>query len=171
MKQAAAKTAREYLDRQPADRRATLERVRDVILANLPSGYEEMIGFGVLNYAVPLSRFPGTYNGQPLCYLALANQKHYLALYLMSAYGDGPTLERVQRAFTARGLKLDMGKSCIRFRTPDDLPLDELGDIIAAIPAEKWIAIYESSRGKTKRLTKKKPSAISRPPSARRRKG
>ena len=160
MKQPTAKTAREYLQQLPPDRRATLERVRKVILANLPAGYEEMMGWGALTYAIPLSRYPGTYNGEPLCYLAMANQKHYVALYMMSAYGHGPILERVQAAFKTRGLKLDMGKSCIRFKTPEDLPLEELGEIIGLIPAEQWIAIYESSRAttKTKPKTKRKAS-------------
>jgi hypothetical protein len=162
MKQPAAKTAREYLDQQSPDRRATLERVRDVILANLPAGYEEMMGWGAMTYAIPLSRYANTYNGEPLCYLAMANQKNYVALYLMSAYGHGPILARVKAAFKANGLKLDMGKSCIRFRTAEDLPLRELGDIIAQIPSEKWIEIYETNRGKAVRRkggTKKRKGA------------
>jgi hypothetical protein len=151
MKQPAAQTAREYLERLPSDRRAALERVRHVILRHLPNGYEEMMAYGALMYAIPLARYPNTYNRQPLAYIGLANQKRYIALYLMSAYGDGPTLQRVKAAFKAKGLKLDMGKSCIRFKTPDDLPLEELGPIIAAIPAEQWIQIYESSRGTKKK--------------------
>jgi hypothetical protein len=159
MPRSAAATPREYLERQPPDRRATLERVRAVVLANLPAGYEEMMAFGTLTYGIPLSRYPDTYNGQPLTYLALANQKNYLALYMMSAYGHGPILERVKAAFKARGLKLDMGKSCIRFKTADDLPLEELGAIIAAIPAERWIAIYEASRSRAKKPAKKRKAA------------
>jgi hypothetical protein len=157
MKQPTAKTAREYLAQQPPDRRATLERVRDVILANLPAGYEEMMGWSALTYAIPLSRYPKTYNGEPLCYLAMANQKNYIALYMMSAYGHGPILDRVRAAFKARGLKLDMGKSCIRFKTPEDLPLEELGEIIGLIPAEQWIAICESARSKPKTGRSAKP--------------
>ena len=100
----------------------------------------------MLNYGVPLSRFPNTYNGQPLCYAALAAQKNYCSLYLMSVYGDKPHEARLREGFAAAGKKLDMGKSCVRFRSPDDLPLDVVGELIASVPVEKWIAVYEKSR-------------------------
>jgi hypothetical protein len=100
----------------------------------------------MLNYGIPLSRFPNTYNGQPLCYAALAAQKNYCSLYLMSVYGDKKHEAKLRDGFKAAGKKLDMGKSCVRFKSSDDLPLDVVGDLIASVPVEKWIAIYEASR-------------------------
>jgi hypothetical protein len=143
-----AKSADEYLDDLPADRRDAIAAVRAVVRKNLPKGYSEFVSWGMINYGVPLSRFPNTYNGQPLCYAAIAAQKKYCSLYLMSVYGDKKYEARLRDGFKAAGKKLDMGKSCVRFKTPDDLPLDVVGELIAAVPAEKWIEIYEKSRKK-----------------------
>ena len=141
-----AATVAEYLAELPPERRAEVARVRDVIRKRLPKGYAESMAFGMIGYGIPLERYPNTYNGQPLSYVALAAQKHYYALYLMPAYGHEPTEVKLRKAFEDAGKKLDMGKSCIRFKTADDLPLDAIGDIIASFPAEKWIEIYEASR-------------------------
>jgi hypothetical protein len=115
---------------------------------NLPKGYAEFVSWGMINYGIPLSRFPNTGNGQPLCYAALAAQKNYCSLYLMSAYGSEKHLTMLKDGFRHAGKKLDMGKSCIRFQSADDLALDVIGGIIGSIPVEKWIEIYESSRKK-----------------------
>jgi len=135
-----------FLASLPTDRRSEIERVRDVIVRNLPPGYVEGIGLGMLTYSVPLSRFPKTYNGQPLLFAALANQKNHLALYLMSVYGDSHTAESFRRRYRATGRKLDMGKSCIRFRHADDLPLDLVGETIASTPVDAYLAWYEAVR-------------------------
>jgi hypothetical protein len=148
MQNKTAKSADEYLDALPADRRKTLAAVRAVVRKNLPKGYAEFVSWGMINYGVPLSRFPNTYNGQPLCYAALAAQKNYCSLYLMSVYGDKRLEAKLRDGFKAAGKKLDMGKSCVRFQTPDDLPLDVVGELIASVPAESWIAIFEKSRKK-----------------------
>jgi hypothetical protein len=148
MQNKTAKSADEYLDDLPADRRDAIAAVRAVVRKNLPKGYSEFVSWGMINYGVPLSRFPNTYNGQPLCYAALAAQKNYCSLYLMSVYGDKKHEARLRDGFKAAGKKLDMGKSCVRFKSSDDLPLDVVGELIAAVPAEKWIAIYEASRKK-----------------------
>ena len=105
-------------------------------------------------YGVPLKRFPDTYNGHPLCYAALASQKNYMSVYLMNVYGHKETEEWFRAAFKTRGKKLDMGKSCVRFKALDDLPLDVIGEAVAKVPMEKWITLYEQSR---------KPSRTSRP--------
>ncbi len=97
-------------------------------------------------YSVPLEDYPDTYNKQPLCYVALAAHKNYCSLYLMSCYGHNPHLEILKTGFKKAGKKLDMGKSCVRFKTLDDLPLDTIGALIASIPPTKWIQIYEQSR-------------------------
>ena len=141
-----ATTAEEYLAALPDERRDAIARVRTVVKKHLPKGYSEFVSWGMLNYGIPLSRFADTYNGQPLCYAALAAQKNYCSLYLMSVYGDRTSEARLRAGFEAAGKKLDMGKSCVRFRVPEDLPLDVVGEVIGSIPVEKWIEIYEKSR-------------------------
>jgi hypothetical protein len=146
MQNKTAKTPDDYLQDLPADRREAIAKVRTVVRKHLPKGYSEFVSWGMLNYGVPLSRFPNTLNGQPLCYAALAAQKNYCSLYLMSVYGDRKQEARLRDGFAAAGKKLDMGKSCVRFQSPEDLPLDVVGDLIASVPVEKWIEIYENSR-------------------------
>src|SRR5215212_5399266 len=148
MQNKTAKSPDEYLDDLPAERRDAITAVRAVVRRNLPKGYSEFVSWGMLNYGIPLSRFPNTYNGQPLCYVALAAQKNYCALYLMSVSGDKGHETRLRDGFKAAGKKLDMGKSCVRFKSPADLPLDVVGELIAAVPVEKWIEIYEKSRNR-----------------------
>lgn len=143
-----ATTVREYLDGLPPERRDTLTAVRKVILDNLPAGYTETMGFGMIAYGVPLSRFPDTYNGQPLCYAALAAQKNYCSVYLMRVYGDPKLAAWFREEFKRAGKKLDMGKSCVRFRRPDDLPLDVIARVIASTPIEAYIGFYQHRKRK-----------------------
>lgn len=144
--QARASTVTEYLAALPADRRKTIASVRKVIRKNLPKGYEEGMNWGAITYQVPLKALPKTYNGRPLCYVALAAQKHYNALYLMMAYGDATQAAKLKQAFKDAGKRLDMGKSCVRFKSADDLPLDAIGEIVASTPLARYVAIYEQSR-------------------------
>lgn len=146
MSRAPASAVEDYLTHLPADRRLAMETVRDVILRNLPSGYEEALAGKILVYQVPLVRYPDTYNGHPLWYVALASQKNYLSLYLMSAYGDSAHARQLREGFKAAGKKLDMGKSCIRFRTTADLPLDVIGKLIGSMPVGRWVEIAKESR-------------------------
>jgi uncharacterized protein DUF1801 len=139
-------TPESYLAKQPPERRDALSAVRELILERLPDGYEEMISGGMLAYAVPLARFAKTHNKQPLWYVALAGQKNYNSLYLMSVYGSKEHEQRLREGFARQGKKLDMGKSCIHFQRAEDLPLDVIGDIIASIPVDRWVSIYEASR-------------------------
>lgn len=143
-----AATVDEYLQELPEDRRAVVAAVRDVVRRSLPEGYAESMSFGMIGYGVPLERYPATYNKQPLMYAALAAQKNYCALYLMSVYGDEDQERALRDAFARAGKKLEMGKSCIRFRTVDDLPLEDIGRIIAATPPDAHIARYEASRAR-----------------------
>jgi uncharacterized protein YdhG (YjbR/CyaY superfamily) len=143
-----AATVKDYLAELPADRREAISTVRAVIRTHLPKGYKETVGYGMICYSVPLSTYPKTYNGQPLCYAALAAQKRHCAVYLMNVYGDTPTAKAFRDAFKKAGKKLDMGKSCVRFRAADDLALDALGQAIAATPVADFIAIYERARKK-----------------------
>ncbi|MEX1018414.1 MAG: DUF1801 domain-containing protein [Litorilinea sp.] len=148
MASSAATTVDEYLAELPEDRRAVVSRVRDLVLRNLPAGYVESMNWGMITYEIPLSRYPETYNGQPLGYVALAAQKRHYALYLMGVYADSEQEATLRAAFDAAGKKMDMGKSCLRFKKLDDLPLDALGAVIGAVTPDEYIAHYEASRKK-----------------------
>jgi len=141
-----ASTVAQYLRELPAERRRVIAGVRAVIRRNLPAGYRETMNWGMIAYEVPLSRYPDTYNGQPLCYAALAAQKNYCAVYLMGVYQDPGQLATLRAVFKKAGKKLDVGKSCVRFRTLEDLPLDAIGDIVAATPLEAFLERYEAGR-------------------------
>jgi len=145
MKSSAA-TPDAYVKSLSEDRRRAIAAVRKVILDNLPEGYEEVVDFGMLVYVVPLRRFPDTYNGHPLGIVALASQKQYMSLYLMCVYGDPKTRAWFEAEFRKAGKKLDIGKSCVRFRTLDDLPLDVIGKAVARVPVMKLLEMYRKSR-------------------------
>ena len=135
-----------YLASLPPAQREVIAAVRALVNARLPEGYVETMNWGMLSWEVPLSRYPDTYNKQPLSYIGLAAQKNVTSLYLTSVYGDAALLAQLQEGFRAAGHKLDMGKSCIRFKRIDDVPLDVLGDIIAATSVETMIERAEAAR-------------------------
>ena len=139
-----AKSVDEYLAALPDDRRAVVTEVRKLIRKHLPKGYEEAVNWGMLSYQIPLEQYPGTYNGQPLGYVALASQKNHCALYLMTPYMDPAKAEELKEAFAQASKKMDMGKSCLRFKSADDLPLPAIGRLIAATPPAAFIAMYEA---------------------------
>jgi len=143
-----ATTVQDYLDGLPEERRAVVSAVRDVVVRNLPDGYEESVAYGMLCYGIPLERYPDTYNKQPLGYVALAAQKNYYSLYLSSAYMDAARTRSLADEFAKAGKKLDMGKSCVRFKKLDDLPLDVIGRSVASTPPDDFIARYEAARRK-----------------------
>ena len=146
MARSEAATVDAYLAELPPDRRGALDAVRSVVLDNLPAGYEEIMQFGMIGYVVPLSTLPKTYNGQPLQYAALASQKNYMSLYLNTVYGNAQVAKSFVAAYEANGKKLDMGKSCVRFKRLDDLPLDLIGKTIAATSVAEYVRYYEESR-------------------------
>ena len=148
--QSKAKTVAEYIASLPEDRRGAIKAVRDVVKKHLPAGYKEGMEYGYISWSVPLSVYPDTYNGQPLCYAALASQKNHMALYLMCAYADSPIKERLVKGFKGAKKKLDMGKSCIRFRALDDLPLDVIAEATAAMPMKKYIEVAKAAHAKKK---------------------
>ncbi len=135
-----------YLNTIAEPRRREVETVREVIRQHLPAGYEEKIEYGMLSYQVPLSTYPDTYNKKPLMYAALAAQKNHLALYLCNVYGSEDLRRKLEKGFSAADKKLDMGKSCLRFQTADDLPLSVIGDIISAVPMQEYIDYAKSIR-------------------------
>ncbi|MER5261639.1 DUF1801 domain-containing protein [Actinosynnema sp. NPDC002837] len=139
-----AGTVEEYLAELPEDRRSTVSAVRDVILANLPAGYVEGVQWGMITYSVPLEVSGKTYNGQPLGYVSLASQKNHVSLYLMGVYGEREQEFRAE--FEATGRKLDMGKSCVRFKRLDDLPLDLIGREVARQGVDDFVAKVRAAR-------------------------
>ena len=143
-----ATTVEQYLDELPPERRQVVSTVRQMVLANLPTGYKETMNWGMISYEIPLERYPDTYNKQPLGYVALAAQKHYYSLYLMGAYADGEQDSYLKDGFKKAGKKLDMGKSCVRFKKLEDIPLDVLGHVISSTTPDRYIKYYEESRKK-----------------------
>jgi hypothetical protein len=141
-----AKTVAEYLKSLPPDRREAIGAVHKVILKHLPKGYEECMQWGMINYVVPHSIYPAGYHCDPeqaLPVAMLASQKNHMAVYLMSVYGDAKTADWFQKAYKASGKKLDMGKSCVRFKKLEDLPLAVIGQAIARVSVEKYIERVE----------------------------
>ena len=146
MVRSAAATVEEYLLELPPDRREGIQAVRQVFLDNLPPGYVETMNWGMITYEIPLDRYPKTYNSQPLMYAALASQKRHMAVYLMCVYSHPESRTRFVERFKASGKKLDMGKSCVRFRKVEDLPLDLIAETVAGTSVEDYIKFYEASR-------------------------
>ena len=142
-----AETVEAYLAELPDERRTAIAQVREAVNRHLPEGYVETMDWGVIAWNVPLELEPDTYNGKPLCYAALASQKQHMAVYLMGLDRDGPELAWFREQYAERGLKLDMGKSCVRFKRLDDLPLDVVGEAIAMIPVDEFIARHAAGRG------------------------
>lgn len=150
--QSDAKTVEDYLASLPEDRRAALEAVRRKILENLPDGYDEVMNWGMITYEVPLETCPDTYNGKPLMYAALGSQKNYMAVYLTGIYMDDAAREEFEARYRDTGKWMDMGKSCVRFRKLDDLPLPLIGEAIGRIPADEFVervkAVHSARKGK-----------------------
>ncbi len=146
-----AATPDEYLASLPADRREAISQVRDVIRTNLPAGYEEGMQYGMIGYYVPLQRFPDTYNGHPLGLAAIASQKNHMAIYLNNVYGDPDTERWFKERYAGTGKMLDMGKSCVRFRKLEDLPLEVIGETIARSPLDEFVDRYAAVRGSSRK--------------------
>ena len=142
-----ATTVKEYLTELPEDRRKALEAVRKVIRKNLDKGYKEGMQHGMIGYFVPHSVYPPGYHcdpKQPLPFAGIASQKNHMAIHMMSIYSDPKLAAWFKKEWAKTGKKLDMGKSCIRFKKLSDLPLDLIGQAIARVPVKDFIALYES---------------------------
>jgi hypothetical protein len=153
-----ATSVQEYLDSLPDDRRAALTAVRKIILRSLDKDYEEGIQYGMIGYYVPHRLHPAGYHcdpKQPLQFAALASQKNYMSLYLMCVYGDSAHAVWFRDAWAKTGKKLDMGKSCVRFKRLDELALDVIGEAIKRVPAKKYIAICTAALEETRSAGKK----------------
>ncbi len=128
-----------YLSELPDDRRNAISAVRDVILENLPEGYDEGMNWGMITYEVPLSTCPDTYNGKPLMYAALASQKNHMAVYLTAIYMSDESRDAFQDRYRATGKRMDVGKSCVRFRKLENLPLPLIGEVIAFTGVNEFV--------------------------------
>jgi hypothetical protein len=128
----------------PEDRRGEVSRVLEVIRRRIPAGYVEGTTSGMISWTVPLAVYPDTYNKQPLWYAALAPRKNYLSLHLPPVYSDAKLEKTLRDAFATAGKRLDMGKGCVRFKRADDLALDAIGDIIASLPMDRWVAMAKA---------------------------
>lgn len=147
MVQSKAATVEECLAELEPDRRETFEAVLATIRESIPAGYEEGVLWGMATWYIPLERYPDTYNGQPLGIAALAAQKRYFAVYLNAIYADPELREEFERRYRESGKRMDIGKSCVRFRRLDDLPLELIGWAVSRTGVEEYIERYEASRG------------------------
>ena len=141
-----AKTVEEYLESLPDDRRGAVTEVRDVIRANLPEGYEEVMAWGMITYQVPLEVCPDTYNRKSLMYAALASQKNHMAVYLSGIYISEEKKQWFEKAYRGTGKRYDVGKSCVRFRKLEDLPLELIGKAIADLPMDRFVELVRQIR-------------------------
>ncbi len=141
-----AETVDDYLGELPDDRRDAIAEVRSVILENLPEGYVEAMSWGMISYEVPLETSGPTYNKKPLMYAALASQKNHMAVYLTQVFADADLEDWFRESYEATGKKLDMGKSCVRFKKLEQLPLDVVGEAIARTSVDDFVEQYHRSR-------------------------
>ena len=134
-------TVEQYLTELPNDRKEAMSIVRQTIVENLPDGYNEVMNWGMITYEVPLETYPNTYNGKPLMYAALASQKNYMSVYLTGCYMSLDVRNKFKKAYKKSGKRFDAGKSCIRFKKVNDLPLELLGKTIASMDVNKFIEL------------------------------
>lgn len=142
-----AKTVEEYLASMPEDRRQALSAVRDAINAKLPPGYEEGMQYGAIGWYVPHATFPPGYHcnpKEPLPFVGLANQKNHMGVYLFCLYMDETHMAWFNEAYRATGKKMDMGKSCLRFKKLEDLALNVVAESISRIPVAEFVANYSA---------------------------
>ncbi|HYJ11049.1 MAG TPA: DUF1801 domain-containing protein [Polyangiaceae bacterium] len=159
-------SASDYLASLPSDRKQAIAAVRSVIKKHLPKGYVETTQYGMISYVVPLSTYPDGYLGKkdvPLPYICLASQKHHMAVYLMCVYDDAELSQWFTTAWKKSGKKLDMGKSCLRFKSVDDLALNVLGEAIGRVSVKDYITLYARKRGARGPAEKQAPAKKAAP--------
>lgn len=144
-----AKTPDEYINSLPEDRKVPMEKLRNVILKNLPKGFQEGIGYGMMGYSVPHSIYPKGYHCKPtdpLPFMGMASQKNSINFYHMGIYANKELYDWFVAEYPKYSTrKLDMGKSCIRFKKFEEIPFDLIGELVTKISVEDWIATYESA--------------------------
>jgi len=148
--QSKASTPDQYMEQLPDDRKKAMEALRKSIKDNLPDGFEETMSYGMIGYVIPRTVYPAGYHANPqlpLPFINIASQKNYIALYHMGLYSDKKLLDWFTKAWSTKARsKLDMGKSCIRFKNPDDIPFDLIAELTTKISADEWIRRYEKNR-------------------------
>ena len=150
-----------YLDSLPEERRETVRQALELVRATLPPGYHETIQYGMISWVVPLERYAYTYNGEPLAVVSLGAQKHHVALHLHGVYMDDEAAGALRRGYATAGVRLDMGRSCLRFQRWDQVVPDAVGRAVSAVPAEHFIALYEAGQG-PERMAKHRAAARTR---------
>ena len=144
-----ASTVDEYIEKVPEERKDPMIKLRATILENLPDGFEEAIGYGMPAYVVPHSIYPDGYHckpEEPVPFISIASQKNFIALYHMGVYAMPELLEWFQAEYPKHmTTKLNMGKSCIRFKNVNKIPYDLIGELVTKISVDQWIAFYEDS--------------------------
>jgi Domain of unknown function (DU1801) len=147
--QSKAKTVDEYIAEIPADRQQAMQELRKVIKKNLSKGFQETMNYGMMGYSVPHSKYPAGYHcnpKDPLPFMGIASQKNSINIYHMGIYADPKLFKWFQEAHAkASPKKLDMGKSCIRYKKPEDIPFKLIGELAAKMSMEEWIRLYESA--------------------------
>ncbi|MFH6768373.1 DUF1801 domain-containing protein [Gaetbulibacter aquiaggeris] len=138
----------DYIKQLPEERQPTIRKLRETIKANLPKGFEEVMSYGMIGYVVPHSIYPAGYHCTPelpLPFLNIASQKNFVAVYHMGMYAKKELLDWFTLEFPKHSnRKLDMGKSCIRFKNMNDIPYKLLGELASRMTMDEWIGIYES---------------------------
>lgn len=147
--QSKATTVDQYIKELPEDRKAAMTELRKVVLKNLPKGFKEEMGYGMMGYVVPHSKYPDGYHCKPtdpLPFMSIASQKNFIAVYHMGVYADPKLLKWFtdEYAKQVKG-KLDMGKSCIRFKKSDQIPFKLIGELASKMTPEDWIKMYEKN--------------------------
>lgn len=144
-----AQNANEYFEAIPEERREPMRKLRDVIIKNLPEGFSESMGYGMLGWGVPHSIYPAGYHcdpKQPLPFLGIASQKNFIALYHMGIYADKDLHDWFVAEYPKHvKTKLDMGKSCIRFKKPETIPFELIGELVSKMTVQQWIDRYEAN--------------------------
>lgn len=147
--QSKSNTVAEYVKELPADRQAAIEKLRSVIKKNLPKGYKEEMNYGMIGYVVPHSLYPAGYHCKPtdpLPFMNVASQKNFIAVYHMGLYADPILMKWFMTEYPKHSTqKLDMGKSCIRFKKPDQIPFKLIGELTSKMNPAQWIALYEKA--------------------------
>lgn len=147
--QSKARTSKEYIAELPEDRKEPVLKLRETILKNLPEGFEEEMSYGMIGYVVPHSLYPAGYHVNPelpLPFINIASQKKFIALYHMGIYSDKDLLNWFVSEYPKHvKTKLDMGKSCIRFKNTNNIPYKLIGELVSKISAEQWIKKYEQA--------------------------
>ncbi|NET34088.1 MAG: DUF1801 domain-containing protein [Cyanothece sp. SIO1E1] len=147
--QSKAKTVEQYINELPDDRKEVISKLREIILSNIPDGFEERISYGMIGYVVPHSMYPDGYHCEPelpLPFINLASQKNHIAIYHSGIYADEDLLNWFTEEYKKQvPTKLDMGKSCIRFKNPKKIPYELLGELFTKMTVDQWISKYESA--------------------------